>query len=828
MGDKPYFWMKLFNIILMNQLTRLVLLISLLSPWILQSQTSIPSYTEKMDRMEGYFDLYYDEVQGKLYLEVSEIGQEFLYVNSLAAGVGSNDIGLDRNQLGGTRVVKFYKSGPQLLLVQPNYDYRAVSDNPEETKSVRDAFASSVIWGFKIVAADQETFLVDVTSFLLRDAHGVANRIARARQGSYKADASRSVLYMENTKNFPLNTEMEAMVTFSGSPQGGYIRSVVPTPELVTVRMHHSFVALPDDDYQPRVFDPRSGYYSSSYSDYATPIDQPLVKRFITRHRLEKKDPNAAVSEPIEPIVYYLDRGAPEPIKSALIEGASWWNQAFEAAGYKNAFIVKELPEGADPLDVRYNVINWVHRSTRGWSYGSSVTDPRTGEIIKGHVLLGSLRVRQDFLIAQGLVEAYENGVDADPRLLEMALARLRQLSAHEVGHTIGLSHNFAASYNDRASVMDYPHPLVLLNEKGEMDFSKAYDTGIGDWDKRTIIYGYQDFPEGTDEEAALLDILATNHKMGLQYLSDQDARPAGGAHPLAHLWDNGESAAEELRRLSSIRAAALNQFGAHNIPLHTPMATLENVLAPLFLAHRYQVEAAAKVIGGVVYTYAANGDGQPVNEMVDDEQQRDALDALLSTLDAAFLTLPESIIKLIPPQPIGYSKGRELFKTYTGVTFDPVGAAESAALHSIQFLLHPQRMARLVEQASREKGRLGMAEVLEQLFGSWNGGAEQEGLAAEVERMVEKVALHHLLALAGDTEVMQQVAAIAHLKISELEQAYKVKMNQSAVPSEKAHFLYLSKMIARFYEHPGDYKVPSFQEMPDGSPIGMACFDGE
>ena len=638
----------------MHRISRFIILLFFIAPGMLQSQTSISSFTENMERMEGYFNLYYDEDKGSLYLEVKEVGEEFLYVNSLAAGVGSNDIGLDRNQLGDTRVVQFYKSGPQLLMVQPNYDYRAVSDNEEETKSVRDAFASSVIWGFKVVATEGTTLLIDVTSFLLRDAHGVANRIARARQGSYKVDGSRSVLYMENTKNFPLNTEMEAMVTFSGSPQGGYIRSVVPTPELVTVRMHHSFVALPDDQYQPREFDPRSGYNSRSYSDYATPIDQPLVKRFIPRHRLEKKNPNAEMSEPVEPIVYYLDRGAPEPIKSALIEGASWWNQAFEAAGYKDAFIVKELPEGADPLDVRYNVINWVHRSTRGWSYGSSVTDPRTGEIIKGHVLLGSLRVRQDFLIAQGLVEAYENGVDADPRLLEMALARLRQLSAHEVGHTIGLSHNFAASYNNRASVMDYPHPLVLLDEKGEMDFSKAYDVGIGDWDKRTIIYGYQDFPEGTDEKAALLDILADNHKMGLQYISDQDARPAGGAHPLAHLWDNGASAAQELSRLSAIRAIALKNFGAKNIPQHTPMATLENVLAPLFLAHRYQVEATAKVIGGVVYTYAANGDGQPVNEMVDDGQQRDALNALLNTLDAEFLTLPESVISLIPPQPIG------------------------------------------------------------------------------------------------------------------------------------------------------------------------------
>ena len=277
-----------------------------------------------------------------------------------------------------------------------------------------------------------------------------------------------------------------------------------------------------------------------SYADYATPIQDPLVKRFIIRHRLRKKDPTAPLSDPVQPIVYYVDRGAPEPIRSALIEGASWWSQAFVAAGYKNAFQVKELPEGVDPMDVRYNVIEWVHRSTRGWSYGTSIIDPRTGEIIKGHVSLGSLRVRQDFLIAQGLVEAYANGATPDPRLLELSLARLRQLAAHEVGHTLGLQHNFAASTQNRASVMDYPPPLVSIDSKGNIDLSQAYATGIGAWDKRTILYGYREFPNGTDEAAGLASILQENIAQGLRYLTDADARPPGSANPFAHLWDSG------------------------------------------------------------------------------------------------------------------------------------------------------------------------------------------------------------------------------------------------------------------------------------------------
>ncbi|HRD82833.1 MAG TPA: DUF5117 domain-containing protein, partial [Saprospiraceae bacterium] len=528
----------------------------------LAAQTSISSKTAGMKAFDGYFRFYWDEKEGRIWLEINRWDEEILYVNSLAAGVGSNDIGLDRNQLGDTRIVKFHRVGPKVLLIQPNYDFRAVSNNADERRSVADAFAQSAIWGFKVEAEENGRVLVDFTPFLLRDAHGVVARLKSSNQGTYRVEDSRSAIYMERTKNFPKNSEFEAAVTFTGEGAGAWLRSVAPTPESITVRMHHSLIELPDAGYKPRVYDPRSGYYAIQYQDYATPIDQPLVKRFIARHRLEKKDPNAKISEAVEPIVYYLDRGAPEPIKSALMEGAAWWNQAFEAAGYKNAFQVKELPADADPLDVRYNVINWVHRSTRGWSYGSTVSDPRTGEIIKGHVLLGSLRVRQDFLIAQGLIEAYEKGTQPDPRMLQMALARLRQLSAHEVGHTIGLMHNYISSVNDRASVMDYPHPYITLDALGNLDFSKAYATGIGAWDKRAIIYGYQHFPAGTDETKALQDILRETEKMNLPYLTDQDARPQGSAHPQAHLWDNGASAAAELRRLLEVRKTALGRFG--------------------------------------------------------------------------------------------------------------------------------------------------------------------------------------------------------------------------------------------------------------------------
>lgn len=782
---------------------------------------TIAEKTAGMQAFDGYFKFYWDEKAGKIWLEVDKWNTEVLYVNSLTEGLGSNDIGLDRNQLGGERIVKFMRNGPKVMLMQPNYDYRAISNNADERKSVEQAFAKSVIWGFKVEAEDGNKVLIDFTPFLLRDAHGVIGRLQGNNQGNYRLDESRSAIQLDRTKNFPKNSEFEAMITFTGEPRGGLVRSVTPSPDAITVQMHHSLIELPDGDYQPRMFDPRAGYFGISYADYATPIDQPLVKRFISRHRLKKKNPAAAVSEAVEPIIYYLDRGTPEPIRSALIEGASWWNQAYEAAGYKDAFQVKILPEGADPMDVRYNMINWVHRSTRGWSYGSTVTDPRTGEIIKGHVLLGSLRVRQDFMIAQGLIEAYAKGETPDPRMEQMALARLRQLSAHEVGHTLGLSHNFAASVNDRASVMDYPHPYITFDANGNADFSKAYDVGIGAYDKRAIIYGYQDFPKGTDEKKALMAILdETYNKMNLLYLTDQDGRPQSSANPYTHLWDNGKDPVTELRRLSSVRKKALSKFSEKNIPTGAPMATLENVLVPLYLSHRYQVEGAAKVIGGYTYDYGVRGANPKPVEMVNDNMQRDALSAMLETLQPGFLAIPENILKLIPPQPPGYRRDRELFNVFTGNTFDPLAAAESAANHTISMLLNPQRMARVVEQHARDDKRLSLDQLLDRLMEAVKVKDSYSNYEKEIARISEKLVLHHLLNLAGDDRVMQQVAAVAILKINEMETQAPVTME----PAQVAHYTYLREQIAMFKRNPKEYKVPYIPDMPDGQPIGTTA----
>ena len=784
---------------------------------------TIVEKTAGMEAHEGFFTYYWDELEGKIWIEIKEFEKEFLVVNSLPAGLGSNDIGLDRGKLGSSKIVKFQRIGPKVLLVQPNYNYRALSDKASERKAVEDAFAQSVIWGFKVEAEEGGSVLIDATPFLIRDGHGVISTLRRSNQGTYKLDTSRSALYLPRTKNFPLNTEFEVILTFTSENGGNIVRSVTPDASAVTIRQHYSFVQLPGSGFEVRDYDPRSGVSGGRYMDFATPIDQPILKRIARRHRLKKRNPSAARSEAVEPIVYYVDSGTPEPIRSALIEGASWWNQAFEAAGYINAFQVRVLPEDADPMDLRYNVINWVHRSTRGWSYGSSVTDPRTGEIIKGHVSLGSLRVRQDFLIAEGLLSPYGDGERIPPEMEEMALARVRQLSAHEVGHTLGLGHNYIASVNNRASVMDYPHPLIKIDDNGDFDLSDAYDTGIGDWDKIAITWGYQDFPDGTDKKTELNKILTDAMQVGNIFITDQDARSQGSAHPYTHLWDNGADAVQELERTMDIRQKALDNFSENNIRPGAPMSTLEDVLVPIYLLHRYQIEAAAKVLGGANYFYALRGDGQETIAIVPAAKQYEALDMLLKTIDPAVLALDERILNLIPPRPPSYGQTPELFSGRTGSTFDPFTAAETAANMTITMILNSQRAARLIEYNARDNSNPGLGEVIDRLINTtWKSGYGSDYYAA-IQRVIETTVLHRLMNLAANRQASTQTRATTSLKIEDLKNWLDSQMSAVLEEKQKSHYFYSISEIDKFQKNPDSYTTSSSIAAPAGSPIGMS-----
>ncbi|RZP00786.1 MAG: DUF5117 domain-containing protein [Flavobacteriales bacterium] len=778
---------------------------------------------KELVKFEGFFDFYYDTATDKIYLEVEKLDSDFLYISSLATGIGSNDIGLDRGQLGNERLVSFQKAGNKLLLIQPNLSFRATTDNKAEENSIKEAFAKSVIYGFKILETNDNKHLVDFTSFLMQDKHGVADRLKLAKQGVYKIDKTKSAIELDHTKSFPKNSEFEALLTFSGKPTGKLITSgVSPDPSLVSVIQHHSFVELPDDEYKPREFDPRSGALAISFMDYATPVEDEITKKYITRHRLEKIDPNLDYSEAKEPIIYYLDPGTPEPVRSALIEGASWWNQAYEAIGFKNAFQVKILPEDADPMDCRYNVIQWVHRSTRGWSYGASVVDPRTGEIIKGHVSLGSLRIRQDFLIAQALLsKPFVDDNNNDP-MLEMAIARIKQLSAHEVGHTIGFAHNFAASTNNRSSVMDYPHPLIkILDDK--IDLSEAYAEGIGDWDKVSVAYSYSEFGS-ENEKVELKNILDNAYANGLRFITDSDARANNGAHANAHLWDNENDIVKGLNDILLVRDKAINDFSKFNIKSFETYSKLEDVFVPLYFLHRYQTEAVVKLIAGLDYNYATRDDNQTVVNDVSFSRQSKALASIIKTLEVKNLAIPKSKLELFPPRAYNYPRTRESFKSMTGVSFDPFSAVSTASEMSLSLLLNPERMNRLIVQSSLSKTPLqnmNLNYLLTTLTNNtfktkYNFNSKNyDKYMFENQQVINNNYLKFLLNLASNKKSFFQVKSVANKEIRNIATFLSSKKNKNIYSSE-----YLNT-IRKFNTKPELFELISSPKIPDGSPIG-------
>jgi hypothetical protein len=778
-------------------------------------------------RQDGLAPVYVDKAKGRVLIslpapDAQGISGRFLYLTALRSGLGSAPVGLDRAKIGETQILAFRRMGKKIVAEYENTRFRAAGAPAAEQTAAREAFAPSTVWAGDIVAeAPDGRLLVDISSFLTRDVIGAADLLKGAGEKGWALRPDLSFADAAATKVFPENLEFEARLTFASDTPGAEVRNIAPDPKLITLQVRHSLVKLPEPGFVPRRFDPRAGTFSNIVLDYAAALGQDIVDRVALHFRLEKTDPTAAVSTVKKPIVFYIDRAAPEPIRTALKEGVGWWAQAFEAAGYRDAFRAEILPEGADPLDVRYNVVNWVDRATRGWSYGQAVTDPRTGEIVKGSVLLGALRVRQDMLIFEGLVGADLDGTGGPNDPVQVSLARIRQLGAHEVGHALGFAHNFAASTQDRASVMDYPAPRVKLTD-GKVDLSDAYGKGIGVWDRFTVDWLYGVVPAGSAGEAVLAAKARAATDRGMRYVSDADSRPPGAAQPWGSLWDDGADPAAELGRMMQVRRVALDHFGVNALRTGEAVAGLKRKYVPIYLLHRYQVEAAAKALGGIDYAFAVKGDAHQAATPVSVAQQRAALAALMATLAPGELDTPEALIPLLDAAQSGEPDRQDEIEVMpssgTAAVFDPLAAAEIAASLTIDAVINPDRLGRLVDQHRRDPRMLGADEVLDRLIAATFAPAP--GRQAEIARRIQTRTVLDLAAVARDPKTSPAVAAEIDQRLADL--ASRLKTPAGTDPADRAHRARLARLLTdkdALSHLLGDPK--SKPEVPPGMPIG-------
>ncbi|HEX5970897.1 MAG TPA: zinc-dependent metalloprotease [Gemmatimonadaceae bacterium] len=788
-----------------------------------QPATSIAARTAGFEKLDGFIPLYLDAKQGKLYAELPRDDTRALFWTMLATGLGSNPVGLDRGASGDEQVVHFTREGDRVLLVFENNAFRTSLDDPAHQRSIAESFPASTVAALPLVATEGGRLLVDLTDLAFRDWNDVAGTLARSNQGSYSVARDRSYVDRAHTSAHPGNTEIDVALTFAASGRpGSIVNRITPDGRAFTLRQHLTLLPLPVG-YQPRAMDPRVGYFGVTFKDYGQPIQRALEQRWVSRHRLERVNPSDPNSPFREPIVYYVDRGIPEPIRTALLDGVRWWTEAFDRAGLKGAFRAELLPEGADPMDARYNVVQWENRNERGWSVGGSLGDPRTGEIIKGMARLDSHRARTDYNIYAALM-----GADASAADTAFVLARVRQVGAHEVGHTLGLAHNYIASINERASVMDYPAPRARVTADGKIDLSQAYGVGPGDYDVWAIRWGYGIFPAGTERDS-LAAIVNEGLKKGYLYLSDADARPEYASDPRTSLWDDAATPMEFLQRQVAVRRVALDRFGLRNIAVGEPIATLEERLAPLYFFHRFAVNGVTKTIGGMEYANAVRGDNQTETKPVSGARQRAALSALLAELQPSELAIPDTVLSLLGPRPSGYSGAvnnsnspvDELFRGRTDPAFDELSAARTLAQMIVDGILQRERSARVVAFATRGPNMPTLGEVIDSLVArTWNQ-RDATPKAAALRRVAQRAVADRLLGLAADTAAAPEVRAVAEYEIGRL-RPDAARRAQAGDTMSRAHWAAIAGDFQRWIERRELPAPTPALVAPPGDPFGM------
>ncbi len=781
--------------------------------------TSIANRTSGLLRRDGFLPIYLDEARGHILLELPRDSTRALFLITQATGLGSNPIGIDRGSDGGTHVARFDRHGDRVLLVLENWSYRSTSGSADHARTVAEAFPPSTIGSLPVVAVENGRLLVDFTDVAMHDWNDVSGTLARAQQGSYTVDLNRSSIDRGNTTAFPENSEIDVSLTFvtTGRP-GATVEEIVPDGHALTLRQHLSFLALPDGAFHPRPLDPRVGYFGVEFKDYSQPIQAPLQIGWAARHRLERVNPNDPSSPIKAPIHYYVDRGIPEPIRSATLEGVKWWEQAFERAGLKGGFVAELLPEGVDPMDARYNVVQWENRNERGWSVGGALTDPRTGEMVKGMARLDSHRARTDYNLYAGLM-----GADASSADTAFVLARVRQVSAHEVGHTLGLQHNYIASTYGRASVMDYPPPRVRLDANGRIDLSQAYAVGPGAYDIWAIHWGYGIFPAASERDS-LRTIVADGLKKGYLYLSDGDARPEYGSDPRVNLWDDAATPLEFLRTQSAVRRVAIANFGERNIRPGEPIALLQQRFVPLYFFHRFALNGTSKAIGGMEYSNAVRGDAQQATRPVPYREQMDALHLMLDALKPEELAIPDTVLTLMVPGAGAVTPSVELIQSRTRPAFDELSAAQTLAQMIVDMILQRDRAGRLVEFATRGAGpHLTLGATIDSLVAAtWGAAVPAVPKLAALQRVTQRSVVDRLLLLAADSTAAPPARAMAELKIGDLRVRARAKLSAAKTDDERAHWLAIGNDFTRWIDKRELPKLSPSLLAPPGDPFGL------